>query len=250
MAKQTGLVKFGGTIDGISFYKTKDGYLARTKGGIDAKRMASDPAFQRTRENNSEFGNAGKSGKVLRSAFRSLLLHASDKRVTSRLTKEMVAIAKTDSSNMRGQRIVANGDLSLLQDFEFNANVSLNNLLFADLETVVDRTTGTIVTTVSAFDPVASLVVPEGTTHYKLNLGVAEVDFENESYVFGSAESYTLDAAAVVSSDIALSASVTEDSDKPIFQVLGIQFYQEVNGVYYPQSTAFNALSVIGIDTV
>jgi hypothetical protein len=84
MARQTGIIKLKGTIRDISFYKTSDGHLAREKGGIGKSRIANDPAFQRTRENGSEFGRAGKGGKLVRSAIRILLLNAKDKRVVSR----------------------------------------------------------------------------------------------------------------------------------------------------------------------
>ena len=60
MAKQTGIIKLKGTIGGISFYKTTDRHLACEKGGIDKSRIQNDPVFQRTRENGSEFGRAGK----------------------------------------------------------------------------------------------------------------------------------------------------------------------------------------------
>ena len=60
MAKQTGIIKLKGIIGDISFYKSADGHLARSKGGVDKNRIANDPAFQRTRENGSEFGRAGK----------------------------------------------------------------------------------------------------------------------------------------------------------------------------------------------
>jgi hypothetical protein len=93
MAKQTGIIKLKGTIGGISFYKTSDGHLAREKGGVDKNRIQNDPAFQRTRENGSEFGRAGKGGKVLRNAIRILLQNAKDKRVVSRLTKSLVAVS-------------------------------------------------------------------------------------------------------------------------------------------------------------
>ena len=76
MARQKGIIKLKGTIGDITFYKTQDGHLAREKGGIDASRIASDPAFQRTRENGSEFGRAGKAGKMLRTALRPLLLNS------------------------------------------------------------------------------------------------------------------------------------------------------------------------------
>jgi hypothetical protein len=59
MARQKGIIKLEGTIGDVSFYKSKDGYLAREKGGVDGDRIKNDPAFQRTRENGSEFGRAG-----------------------------------------------------------------------------------------------------------------------------------------------------------------------------------------------
>lgn len=63
MARQKGIIKLKGTLGGITFYKTSlDGHLAREKGGIEAERIANDLAFQRTRENNSEFGREGAAG--------------------------------------------------------------------------------------------------------------------------------------------------------------------------------------------
>jgi hypothetical protein len=58
MARQKGIIKLKGTIGDITFNKTQDGHLAREKGGVDASRIKNDPAFQRTRENGSEFGRA------------------------------------------------------------------------------------------------------------------------------------------------------------------------------------------------
>jgi hypothetical protein len=39
MAQQKGIIKLDGTIGGITFYKSKDGYLAREKGGVSAKEL-------------------------------------------------------------------------------------------------------------------------------------------------------------------------------------------------------------------
>ncbi len=46
MARQRSIIKLDGTIGGITFYKSKDGYLAKEKGGIPAERIRTDPAFQ------------------------------------------------------------------------------------------------------------------------------------------------------------------------------------------------------------
>ncbi|MCC6760406.1 MAG: hypothetical protein IT252_04285, partial [Chitinophagaceae bacterium] len=48
MARQKGIIKLDGTIGGITFYKSQDGYLAREKGGVEGDRIANDPSFART----------------------------------------------------------------------------------------------------------------------------------------------------------------------------------------------------------
>ena len=83
MARQKGILKLEGTIGDLTFYRSQGRYLAREKGGVDASRIQNDPAFERTRENGSEFGRAGSSGKLLRNSLRELLLKASDSRMVS-----------------------------------------------------------------------------------------------------------------------------------------------------------------------
>ena len=121
MARQRSIIKLDGTIGGITFYKSKDGYLAREKGGIPAERIANDPAFQRTRENGAEFGRAGKAGKVLRNSIRQLLQNVNDSRMVSRLTKEMVKVIQMDATNPRGQRNVIDGEAELLIGFDLSS---------------------------------------------------------------------------------------------------------------------------------
>ena len=127
-----------------------------------------DPAFQRTRENGSEFGRAGKGGKVLRNAIRLLLQNAKDKRVVSRLTKTLVAVTKTDVVNERGLRTLQDGDLGLLEGFEFNLNGKLGSTLFASFTKAFDRVSGDATLDLLAFSPTVRIDAPAGTTHFKI----------------------------------------------------------------------------------
>jgi len=251
MAKQTGIIKLKGTIGGISFYKTSDGHLAREKGGVDKNRIQNDPAFQRTRENGSEFGRAGKGGKVLRNAIRLLLQNAKDKRVVSRLTRSLVAITKTDTTNDRGLRTLQDGNLSLLKGFEFNLNGKLGATLFAAYTKSFDRVTGEATIDIAAFAPTVRIAAPSGTTHFKVVMGAAELDFENEAFVFESDATAVLPYDAANTSAIALAATVSANSVLPLIQVLGVEFYQEVNGQMYAlKNGAYNALSIVEVATV
>jgi len=96
MVQQKSILKLRGTIGGISFYKSKDGYLAREKGGVDASWIANDLGFARTRENGAEFGNSDSAGKLLRNAVRVLGKDASVGRVTAKLTQIMSQIKNMD----------------------------------------------------------------------------------------------------------------------------------------------------------
>jgi len=251
MARQTGIIKLKGTLGDISFYKSGDGHLARTKGGVDASRIANDPAFQRTRENGSEFGRAGNGGKVIRNAIRVLLQNAKDKRVVSRLTKSLVAVTKTDAINERGLRTVQDGDMSVLQGFEFNLNGKLGSTLFAPYATTLDRDTGDIGLTMAAFAPTIRIAAPGGTTHFKVTTGAAELDFVSETSTFESAETAILPYNGADTAPINLAVALPAGSELPILQVVGIEFYQEVNGLMYPlKNGAYNALSVATVDTV
>jgi len=248
MAKLKGPLKIKGTIGDITFSKTEDGYIAKEKTSIDGKRIASDPAFQRTRENNAEFGRAGKAGKVLRNAIRTLLQNAKDKRVTSRLTTEMMRVVKADTTSPRGLRNVIDGEAELLQGFDFNINAKLATSIYAPYTTVIDRVAGTLTVAVPAFIPAERIAAPAGTTHFNIVSMGAEVDFENETFITDSKESGILPWDASATAAINLANAVTANSTHPLFLLLGIQFFQQVNGTNYPlKNGTFNALSIVKV---
>jgi hypothetical protein len=144
MAKQSGIIKLEGTIGDISFYKTQDGLLSREKGGVSADRIKNDPAFQRTRENGEEFGRARAAGKVLRNALRQVVQPVADNRLVSRLTQKMFEVVKADATSTRGQRNVLDGELELLEGFEFNINGLFRTTFYAPYSATINRATGVL----------------------------------------------------------------------------------------------------------
>ncbi|SDI00780.1 hypothetical protein SAMN04488062_1202 [Flavobacterium omnivorum] len=248
MARQKGIIKLKGTIGDITFYKTKDGHLAREKGGVDASRIANDPAFQRTRENGSEFGRAGKAGKTLRTALRTLLLNSADNRMVSRLTQAMVKVIQADLVNERGLRNVIDGEAELLVGFEFNIGGKLGTSLFAPFVGAIDRVTGEISVDLASFVPANMIAAPSGTTHFKIISAGAEINFEAETFVVASSETAILpwDFAPTVA--INHLNTVTPNSVSPLFLALGVEYYQEVNGRMYPlKNGSYNPLSLVQV---
>lgn len=251
MARQSGIIKLKGTIGDITFYKSKDGYLARQKGGVEKDRFLNDPNFQRTRENAAEFGRAGKASKALCTAIRPVLNKTQDSRMISRLVRAMMRVIKADQVSNRGLRNVLDGELILLQGFDFNGNAPLSATVYAPYTATINRATGLLDVEVPSFTPDSQIVAPGGTTHFRLVSAGAEVDFENETFVLAQSVSEEIPFNNTATSANSLSNDIrVTDSTKPLFLVLGIEFLQEVNGSFYALNNgAFNALNLVAIDT-
>ena len=246
MARQGGIIPLKGTIGNITFYKSKAGYLAREKGGVEASRIASDPAFIRTRENGEEFGRAGKAGKLLRTAFRAMVQKAGDTYMVGRLTKAFVKVIQADLVSVRGKRNVIDGEAELLQGFEFNVNGRLQSTLYAPFAADIDRATGTLTIEIPPFVPADMIAAPAGSTHYKISYGIAEIDFEAETFVNNMQTVGEKPINNVLTAPFSLAANIGANSTKPLFIALGIEFLQQVNNTLYSlKNGAYNALGLV-----
>ncbi len=249
MARQKGLLKVVGKLDDLSFYKSEDGYLVRTKGGVSGSRIANDPAFQRTKENNAEFGMAGKAGKLLRLAFRNLMMEASDRLVTSRMSKLMNDVKKLDAVSGRGQRHVHAGfglpeGKAVLKGFNFNTRSDLSGILFKPY--ALNTSSGTI--DIKGLVPATDISVAPGATHVSFTGGWAKVDFESGTFVTSLSNAFNLPISSSAT-DVGLSHTTapTLATGIDVF-VLLVEFFQEVNGVQYSlKNGGYNSLAVIEV---
>jgi hypothetical protein len=249
MAKQKGIIKLNGTIGDITFVKTKDGYIAKEKTSVDGKRMATDDAFERTRENASEFGRAGKASKMLRDAVRSIVKHAKDRRTSSRLTGAMMQVLKADKTSLRGKRNVIDGEAELLQGFDFNIDAPLTDLILFKPVYEINRVAGTLVTSIPSIVPTDDIRIPEGATHFRIVSAAVEMDFETGDSVLKVATTEALPWNADTINPITLSHSVTVNSVHPLFLFVGIRYFQLMNDREYPlKKDIHNALRIVKVD--
>lgn len=249
MAKQTGIIKLKGKIGDLSFYKSKDGHLAREKGGVDGDRIANDPAFIRTRENGKEFGTSASSGKLVRDALRPMIMRAGDGRVTSRLTKVMTNIKNLDATSVRGERnigvaIALPAAKELLKGFNFNIRSILGSVLYKPF--AVDVATGEV--TVLGLVPTNDVAAPAGATHMTLRSAWAKIDFVQgiKSVEISNEFNGPLDATAV---DVTLTPAQAPTGTGTDVYLLMIEFFQEVNGIQYSLNNGqYNALSIVEVN--
>ncbi|MBI1836415.1 MAG: hypothetical protein HYR91_04030 [Flavobacteriia bacterium] len=248
MAKQTGLFKIKGTLDNVTFYKTKDGNLAKMKTSLDGARIATDPNFARTRENGAEFGSSATSGKVLRDSLRNITVNAADNRVVARLTQLMSKIKNLDLTSIRGARnvgvAIANANAkALLKGFEFNKDSLLGSVLYKPY--VLAPATGVI--TIAGLVPATDISFPLGATHMSLTGGYGNINFATGIVDFKLTNVLNL-AVAAPSTAVTLTPTAVPAGTGTKVYLLKIEFFQLVNGVQYSlKNGSYNALRIIDV---
>ena len=205
-------------------------------------------AFVRTRENGAEFGSSASSGKVLRDALRTMLMTASDNRVTSRLTKLMTDIKNLDAISARGLRTVGTAIAlptakALLKGFNFNSKAILGGVLYKPY--AVNTATGVI--TINGLVPINDIAFPSGSTHVSMKGAWAKIDFATGVYDVQFSNTVNLPIDGIVTNAILTPALAPVGAGTDVYLLL-VEFLQEVNAVQYSlKNGAFNALSIVEV---
>ena len=246
MARLKGIIKLQGTLDDLTFYKTQDGHLVKTKSSISKDRIANDPAFIRTRENGSEFGSAASAGKLLRVAVKNLLATSNNK-LTSRVTKLMMLLRTADITSMRGDRNVytaigTTGGQNLIKGFDFNPKAPLGTVLLRSY--TLDKTTGSV-----AFldmNPMTDFVSPKGTTSISITAAWAKLDFKKKIFDIFYSDTFVMNLETQANGPFDLSIDTKPKTPGISLFLLSVEFKQEVNGVLYSLNNgAYNACAIL-----
>lgn len=252
MADQKGFIKLKGSLGGLTFYDKDGKSLVRTTGGVEKKRIMSDPAFRRTRENMAEFGGAAKVGKALRMGFVSIYKSMAGTGTVGRLTGVMKRINSV-GPGVRGQRAfkILNNKV-LLEGFEFNIGAPLDAVFYAPNDApTLDANRSIATWTIPDFNTDDFITPPEGASHFRLVLATAVLsDFTyntdlktyepvnaTENEVNGVDFTAEIPLRGMVGAPISLSVDLGFAAALPatvgVVSAIGIIFYQEINTQFY-----------------
>lgn len=246
MAKQKGILPLVGTIGGVNFYYLNGKPVARAAGGgFNGKAIKTKASMQRVRENGSEFGNCSKVNKAFRMALRPFYTNHKFTFFHSRLMSLFTELKGLDTLNARGERQVAQGATTaegkrLLQDFNYTPDCVVEQVL--PFSSTMDWATYTF--SFPRFD-IAQVALIPGATHIALQFGVLDFNFET------LASELHLAPPMVLAKDFAGASLSLMPVSLPSglglgLAVLGLRFYQEVDGLMY----LLNAENGLGIGVV
>lgn len=237
MATQGGILGLRGTVGGLTF---------RSDGSVSQKAASRAVTAKRTQENNAEFGTAATAGKLVRGAFRALMHAVKSRDVVGRLSQTMSRIVKLDATADRGLRQVLKDNIGTLVGFDFSAT-SLSQAFFAPFSAAVAGKDYTV--TIPSLTPVQDLNAPQGATHFQVLVGAAAVDFATgKAQVAAGAGLAPQAINAVTQADVTTTLTFETEpaATDTVIGVVGVAYFQEVNGALYPLTDASaNALGVV-----
>ncbi|MBV1923483.1 MAG: hypothetical protein KUG68_05575 [Flavobacteriaceae bacterium] len=246
MANQEGIIQIVGTLGGINFYKRKGVAIARKAGGgFTREAIKNKPSMQRVRENSNEFGRCSRVKKEFRLGLLPFLIAVKDGDLHGRMMRLFQQIKVLDTVNTRGSRTVAQGMTTamgrkLLKDFDFTPQCTLLQMLPGNSQFNWD-TYRYVVTDFAIQD----VVFPKGATHVGLQMGLLCFDFETLASTLYTSDHFFINKEFTANT-FALELTELPTAAGVQIAVLGLQFYQEVEGELY----AFNTQHAVGVSTL
>ncbi len=215
---------------------------------VNRRRVLTDPVFEMTRQNNTEFARACVANRLLRYAFRLIMVNKADRYVSGRLTKTMFKILQSDSVNDRGERKVIQGELGILEGFNFNRDTSLQNVLRGPYNITIDKAVMQATIQFPSFMAKAMIEPTSGAHAFKLTSIAASLNLEEETWPVDPVETDILDIFRHPRKTLELQIPLHgHKSTHAIIVALGIEFFHEIGGRYQPVEKKHNALAVVKV---
>lgn len=248
MAKAKGILQVEGQLGDLVFYKMGGERYVRLKDLYRKQRIAHSPNFERTRENNCEFGQCSSAGKLVRNALAPLLIKTKDSQLAGRMLGVMNRIKDMDTNSPRGLRKVSEGlktdeGKALISGFDFNSHARLGEVLQSNWQ--LDRQAGIL--RIPDFTPDKQLRFPKGATQAVFSLAVLRVDFATGEYAVTFSLPVTVPRRSTPI-NLFLTPESLPDGSGTLFSVLSISFFQEMSETAYRlHSEKSNVLSVLQV---
>ncbi|WP_276484047.1 hypothetical protein [Paraflavitalea pollutisoli] len=184
MAKLIAPFKLQGSVGDLTFYAGEDGEtLVKSKSSPREWEMKHGERFQRSRLCNAEWQVATAATKTFRLAMCDLKSGVEERRLAGRMNGWLLQAIRSDVQHDWGERQLLSGDLSVLEGFEFNRKMPLDNLMPFNLDDRLQVGDGEAHVELPGFRlRRADKNVPTAATHFRVVSALLYVDFKQKKY--------------------------------------------------------------------
>lgn len=250
MAKTDGVISFSGSIGNITYVQTRNGSYTRRRTGPSKDKIMNSPNYARLRDHISEFRQATQANALLRGHLLPFIGRCKDARLARRLNTVILEAVRLDKVNPMGQRNILDGELLLLEHFEFNSGAGLSGVLHTDIAGSINRATGEVSVSVTSFVPETALKYMPGATHVRISIAAAAVNFTTGEMQKQFSDGNYLPVGKQLTGPLTLSVSLPAGLTDPVLLLLKLQYFQEVNGDMLERFDAScNTCTILKVDT-
>jgi hypothetical protein len=246
MPKLVGPLKLSGTIGDLNFYSNPDGTnVVRNKANVSERNIA-----LATRQNYIEFCAASELAGKLRQAFRQHLEYLSEGSYFNRLVGLSNMVCKTDPAATRGHRRPANGNIYLLEGFEWNAKLHFDKAFHADYTAYIDPFTGKMHLDINSFIPGRDMKVPAAASHFQIIARGVAIHPEESNSRPAVAVTGLITLDGIPTDPVTLALEVDKGVEEGMFAfAVGIIFFEEVAEVPLALKQA-GPLTILSIEKI
>lgn len=207
-------------------------FTGRFKPGVSSSTYKNSQAFAASRKAAELFGQAAQASKVIRDTLAPVLEEIPQKIMHNRLSH---IIGKMIREQLSEESTLHLNTLSwrMLYGFEFNDQKSLRLLLTEPYYISFDRKKDKVFIEIDNFHASPAIRSFKETTHVRILAAIATIDFEKGNKEIDYTASNHLAVQNGKSINISLSLDCSIKTINPIFIILGIACFQELNKKMY-----------------
>jgi len=244
MAKNTGIIKIQGLLDGNVFYRRNGKDIIQTKGGFDGTRIKSEERYEKTRQLGTEFGNCARQASAIKAVLQPFLSPIPDPYIYNWIQSLLVKVKNCDTSSGFGARNAHSGlqtvtGKKLLENFQFNRlrhlNTVLQNFSF-DLDTCNLTITANAV----------PVLFPKSASHAAVQLVLLRLDLKKPDAVLALSENYILPHQLAMKENLILNATAPQ-GDGILIGLVSVRFANQHGDSFTFQKSEKNVLGIVSL---
>jgi hypothetical protein len=219
----------------------------KKKGTVTRRQVLHAPEFELTRQNNAEFTRVGTANRLFRHALRFMIDTMGDRYISGRMTKILFRVLQSDPHHDRGNRTVIDGQLSILEGFNFNRETSLQNVLHAPYTITHNKNSGEVTIEFASFIAKSMIDPPDDTASgIRLKALAVALNFAEATFPDPPVQTDLLPIDNSVQ-NMRMQLPVSEKNNLPVFVTLGVEFFTGARGVYEALPKKHNAMAVVKV---
>ncbi|RAJ02393.1 hypothetical protein LX64_03406 [Chitinophaga skermanii] len=197
------------------------------------------------RSHRKEFGKVAQVAANIRMAFSEITNLFPDSTMYRRLSSKLFEALKADTTHERGMRTVEAGNVTVLDDFQFNQQAKFYRTCNAKYKVTLDRSLGQAAVAFPAFTPLNEIRAPKNATHFKMVASIHAINFDNHQTETTCMVTNTLPLDAPMVEAFVLPLTFLADDPRHLFVSVGIAFVEIENGrAYSVKGNRLNAMAI------